>query len=343
MPYPYANCTVQLERLDLKMLQTQLQTKKIMEYTKEMRELNRTSALDYRKRQTKGFNLLKKCVPGIEKLSHPHMLIEIVNYIKELQNKVNEKECTDSAQREPLMPDSYPTDLDTGISEKRNKEKRVYRKDMRKGFNLLRKCLPGTARSSRPETLMKTVRYIKELENKVKEKESKRENYIKELENKIKELETSQTVMDTDSAPREPHRSLTDLDTGLISYSSEMADLTTVVATTRTGASESSRETSCVMDDHAVILESLRNKILSTPKGTSESWRETSSPMDVTVRTTSEAEWVIASPEEELPEFNTVEDLRQWLGLSMDDTTTSEEEELPELNTAEDLRQWLGL
>jgi hypothetical protein len=87
-----------------------------------------------------------------------------------------------------------------------------------------------------------------------------------------------------------PHRSLTDLDTGLISYSdiSEMADLTTVVASTPTGTSEE------------------------------ESWRETSSHMDVTVRTTSEEipEWVILSPEEEeLPEFNSVEDLRQWLGL----------------------------
>jgi hypothetical protein len=182
---------------------------------------------------------------------------------------------------------------------------------------------------------MKTVSYIKELQNKIKElekeslKESKkRANYIKELENKIKELEkkyTSQTVLErdtdcTDSAPREPlmsYRSLTDLDTGLITYSSEMAHLTTVVATTHTGASESSRETSCTMD--------------------------------VTVPTTSEAEWVIASPEEEeeeLPEFNTVEDLRQWLGLCspMDETvqTTSEEEELPEFNSEEDLRQWVG-
>jgi hypothetical protein len=82
--------------------------------------------------------------------------------------------------------------------------------------------------------------------------------------------------------------------------------------------------------------------------------------MDVTVPTTSEEipEWVIMSPEEEeLPEFNSVEDLRQWLGLCspMDATvqTTSEEEmellasrdeeELPEFNSVEDLRQWLGL
>jgi hypothetical protein len=39
--------------------------------------------------------------------------------------------------------------------------------------------------------------------------------------------------------------------------------------------------------------------------------------MDATVQTTSEEipEMVIVSPEEELPEFNSVEDLRQWLGL----------------------------
>jgi hypothetical protein len=42
--------------------------------------------------------------------------------------------------------------------------------------------------------------------------------------------------------------------------------------------------------------------------------------MDATVQSTSEEipQWVIVSPEEEeeeLPEFNSVEDLRQWLGL----------------------------
>jgi hypothetical protein len=77
-----------------------------------------------------------------------------------------------------------------------------------------------------------------------------------------------------------------------------------------------------------------------------------------TVPTTSEKipEMVIVSPEEEeeLPEFNTVEDLRQWLGLCspMDETvpTTSEEipeivivspkeEEIPEFKSVEDLRQ----
>jgi hypothetical protein len=58
----------------------------------------------------------------------------------------------------------------------------------------------------------------------------------------------------------------------------------------------------------------------TTPTGASEekSSRETSSPMDETVPTTSEEipQWVIVSPkEEELPEFNCIEDLRQWLGV----------------------------
>jgi hypothetical protein len=68
----------------------------------------------------------------------------------------------------------------------------------------------------------------------------------------------------------------------------------------------------------------------STPKGASgeKSLRKTSCAMDATVPTTSEEiqESVIVSPEEEeellasldeeeLPEFNSIEDLRQWLGV----------------------------
>jgi hypothetical protein len=104
------------------------------------------------------------------------------------------------------------------------------------------------------------------------------------------------------------------------------------------------------MDDHSVILKSLRNKILGTPAGASE--------VESDILTSQEEEKLLASPEEELlgspeeemellesgeelPEFNAVEDLREWLGLSMDDMTTSEE--IPEFNIAEDFRQWLEL
>jgi hypothetical protein len=184
------------------------------------------------------------------------------------------------------------------------------------------------------------------------------------------------------SSPMDESSSLmeTDLDTGLSSlmtaYSDisepnsptdisepEMVDPTPMVATTPTGASEAT-------------VKSLRHKVLSTPKAmvtgpsdaTLQSLREkvasNRTHMDdhlpETVPSTSEEireSVILSQEEEELPEFNSVEDLRQWLGLCspMDATvqTTSEEipemvivspeEELPEFNSVEDLRQWLGL
>jgi hypothetical protein len=113
-------------------------------------------------------------------------------------------------------------------------------------------------------------------------------------------------------------------------------------------------ESSQTKDDHSVILKSLRNKILATPTGASEA------ESDIL------QESLLASPEEqELPEFNTVEDLSEWLGI--DDTTPSEaesdiltseeedkllaspEEEMEllesgqEFNWTEDLRRYLEL
>jgi hypothetical protein len=230
----------------------------------------------------KGFNLLKKCVPGIEKLNRPDILMSAVNYIKQLENKVKELEkeslkestqltdcetgmerdsegkqdCTHSAPREPLMPEitgfSSPmeTDLVTGLS-----------------------------------SLMAEYSDISEPNS-----------------------PTGQMVTDI-SEPEMAEESFTPVKT----FAS---------TTMETGASDekSSRETSCAIDDHSATLKFLRHKILGTPTGASdeESSRETSSPMDATVPSTSEEipQWVIVSPkEEELPEFNSVEDLRQWLGL----------------------------
>jgi hypothetical protein len=54
---------------------------------------------------------------------------------------------------------------------------------------------------------------------------------------------------------------------------------------------------------------------------------------------------LLASPEEKLPEFNTVEDVRRWL-LSPEEEMellASPEEKLPEFNTVEGLRQYLEL
>jgi hypothetical protein len=151
------------------------------------------------------------------------------------------------------------------------------------------------------------VRYIKELQNEIKEVKEESFKKSKELENKIKELETSQTG--TDSAPREPHRSLTD--------TSEMADL-------RTGASESSP----TKDDHSVILKSLKNKILATPTGASEAESD--------ILTSQES--LLASPEEEL-----LGSLDEELLANLEEELLASEEELPEFNWTEDLRRWLEL
>jgi hypothetical protein len=94
-----------MERLDPTMLiqpQTQKEkpTKKSRKYTKETRERNRKHNGVYIKKKIDGFNLLKKWVPGTETSTRPALLMETVNYIKELLNKVNEKECTQQAPKD---------------------------------------------------------------------------------------------------------------------------------------------------------------------------------------------------------------------------------------------------
>ena len=171
-----------------------------------------------------------------------------------------------------------------------------YRKDISSGFNLLIKWVPGTETLIRGEILIETVNYIKKLQNELKEvkeeslknkikelkKESKR---VKELQKKIKELETSQTAIDTVSASREPHSSPSE------------PEVVKTFASTPTGAS----------------------------------MRKTSSTMDAAVQTTSEAE--SATPEEELPE--------EELLVSPDEELLASG--IPEFNSMEDFRQWLEL
>jgi hypothetical protein len=84
------NCTVQLERLDPKMLQTQPVKRGIGTYTKDAVENRRRACINYRKDISSGFNVLKKWVPGTKDLIRPEILIETVNYIKTLQNEIKE-------------------------------------------------------------------------------------------------------------------------------------------------------------------------------------------------------------------------------------------------------------
>jgi hypothetical protein len=283
----------------------QTQTKK---GTEEFRKSKRSYALDYRERQTKGFNLLKKYVPGIEHLNHPDVLTETARYIKELENEIKEV---------------------------------------------------------KKELLKKKV------------------NYIKGLEDKIKELETSQTEMDTDNTaqPLMP----ADLGTGLCSlmaaYISEPNSPTDISEPEMVGIWERMTdiwEPEMVEESFATTGGSEAISVLSTPTftpvkkftlmetGGSEDARETSSPMVTTseesvsheeelspdeeeLLESPEEEELLESPEEEeeLPEFNTVDDLRQWLGLCSPSEeipeSVSPEEKIPEFNSVEDLKQWLGL
>jgi hypothetical protein len=117
LPYPHVtvNCTVHLERLDPAMLpQTQ---KKEVSTSSGRRERDKI----YRNDMTKGFLLLRKWVPDIENLNRLGMLMETVEYIKELKKKIKElqnkiKELEKETPRESTLQtpqnmgqDSVPT------------------------------------------------------------------------------------------------------------------------------------------------------------------------------------------------------------------------------------------
>jgi hypothetical protein len=93
---------------------------------KKRKQDNRKINKVYRKDMTTGFLLLRKCVPGIEKLNRAGMLMSTVKYIMELQNKVRELEnCIEKRNTTPLpmestQPFSTPTDCDRSTGMKRD-------------------------------------------------------------------------------------------------------------------------------------------------------------------------------------------------------------------------------
>ena len=92
-----------------------------------------------------------------------------------------------------------------------------------------------------------------------------------------------------------PHRSLTDVNKGLISYSSEMMDGTVAVSTPmEIGASEEIPESNIL---------SLEEEILASPN----------EEMELLVSPEEETE--LLGSVEELPEFKWMEDFRKWLEL----------------------------
>jgi hypothetical protein len=173
--------------------------------------------------------------------------------------------------------------------EHHRKVNEVYRKEINSGFNLLMKWVPGTETSTRPDIMKKTVNYIKELLNKVKELEKESPMECTPQTPTGMERDSVPNTDCTDSALREP----------LIphsSYSSEMVDGTVVVSTPmEIGASEEIRESVILSPEEELLRSVDEEELLVSPE--------------------EEMELLASLDEEELPEFNSIEDVRQWLEL----------------------------
>ena len=192
------------------------------------------------------------------------------------------KYCT--VQLERLHPYKFIQDL-----RERDKQKNQwYRDEIKSGFNLLMKWVPGTTKSSRPEILKKTVNYIQKIQEKEIEKAEKTTKYIEELEKKIKELESSQTPH------REPYPSEPHLD----------PKTTMDVRTTSPTAEEELPEEE--------LLANLEEELLASPE-----CPEFNTVEDVRrwLLSPEEEMELLASPEKKLPELNRTEDVRRCLEL----------------------------
>jgi hypothetical protein len=150
------------------------------------------------------------------------------------------------------------------------------------------------------------VNYIKELLNKVKEleKESLKESTpLTDCETGMERDSVPNTEQDcTDSAPREPlmpEINSSQMETDI--SEPEMVDRTPVVASTpmEIGASEE-------IPESVIVSPGEEEELLASPDEEEE-----------LLVSPQEEEELLANPdeEEELPEFNSIEDLRQWLEL----------------------------
>ena len=114
----------------------------------------------------------KKDVLSVGKgiMPYPHVIVNCTVELKRL----------DPAMLEALQPQTQKKEVSsTKRIRKYSKEERenyrkmneVYRNEITSGFNLLKKCVPGTKMLTLPDILMSTVKYIMELQNKVRELE----------------------------------------------------------------------------------------------------------------------------------------------------------------------------
>jgi hypothetical protein len=117
----------------------------------------------------------KKESVGKDIVPYPHVIVNCTVELKRL----------DPAMLEALQPQTQKKEVSsTKRIRKYSKEERenyrkmneVYRNEITSGFNLLKKCVPGTKKLIRPDILMMTVKYIMELQNKVRELEKCKRN-----------------------------------------------------------------------------------------------------------------------------------------------------------------------
>jgi hypothetical protein len=176
---------------------------------------------------------------------------------------------------------------------------------MTTGFLLLRKCVPGIEKLNRPGMLMETVKYIMELQNKVSELEKRnttpmestqltptdctgmKRDSVPKITLHYYPVQSTATESDcTESVRREPQMAEYSEITGLSSLMADYSDI-----------SEPNSPTGQMVTD---ILE-----------------MADLTPMEdhSTVEMVTDEIAVNSEEEEELPEFHSVEDLRQWLGL----------------------------
>jgi hypothetical protein len=151
----------------------------------DIREYNKRHDEKYRNKRKNEMDLLRKCIPGREKLTYPQILKNAANYIQQLLNP------DFMAQGQERIPRGY------NIKEHREyirKKSQDYRNVMKEGYNLLRKWVPGTSMLSRVEILKRTVKYIQELEQRSPVK--KRE----ELETSQKDRDSAEALMPQEMA-----------------------------------------------------------------------------------------------------------------------------------------------
>jgi hypothetical protein len=272
---------------------------------------------------------------GKDNMPYPHVIVNCTVELKRLEPDMLEGLLPQSQKLQKEVSSTTPKKKRKQDNRKINK---VYRKDMTSGFLLLRECVPGIEKFNRAGMLMSTAKYIIELQNKVRELE----NCIEKRNTTPLPMESNQpfstptdcdrsTGMKRDSVPKitlryypvpstatEQESDCTDKHSAPIVTEPKMPDPSQMV----TGLSSLMADYSDISEPNSPtgqmvtdILEMADLTPVSTPMED-----HSSVPVEMEVTSDEIAEWFAVNSEEEeeeeeLPEFNSVEELKQWLGL----------------------------